>query len=148
MDIVLPMCLEVNLYFPEKEFVETVGNTIGLLAKMRPQLIFPKLMKSIEEGIPKPNMPLRLTQPLLALGNSIDCLLAPQRNFNKYPLGQQPTDQVHNFPLPEVSSGSFLLYNALCAVALMQNFFLPGKNYRLERKVKGKRNNGSLIYRL
>nr|CDS15427.1 Proteasome activator complex subunit 4 [Echinococcus granulosus] len=101
VDILLPICLYTNIY---TSFADT-GLGVALLsiqnlAALRPRLLLPRLLESLEAGILSPELPLRVTRPLMALANAAVYLTAlglPGERSDFTAIGCQPTDQPHNY---------------------------------------------------
>ncbi|VUZ45520.1 unnamed protein product, partial [Hymenolepis diminuta] len=65
VEIVLPTCLEVNIYTQDSpDILNAACNAVRYLSDLRPRLVFPALIESIEEGFSTPQLPLRVTRPL------------------------------------------------------------------------------------
>ncbi|CAH8525294.1 unnamed protein product [Dicrocoelium dendriticum] len=62
----------------------SVLQTIDLLSQLRPRLVMPKLLACLEDGLSRPEAPLRYTRPLHAL-----VLCVPSFSFVRFPLFRQ-----------------------------------------------------------
>lgn len=99
VEIVLPTCLEVNIYTQDSpDILNAACNAVRYLSDLRPRLVFPALIESIEEGFSTPQLPLRVTRPLKALSHSIKALFTPNvvPDWGEY-IGFHSTDQLHNY---------------------------------------------------
>ncbi|KAM7540871.1 hypothetical protein Aperf_G00000027912 [Anoplocephala perfoliata] len=105
VDIVLPSCLEVNIYMHcGSRELRTACNAVRELAYLRPRLVVPRLVESIEEGFLTPQLPMRVSRPLKALACSVICLVSPRVfPFWAHYIGNQPTDQPHNYPMADTT---------------------------------------------
>nr|CDS32852.1 Proteasome activator complex subunit 4 [Hymenolepis microstoma] len=99
VEIVLPTCLEVNIYTQDSpQILNAACDAVRYLACLRPRLVFTALIEDIEEGFSSPQLPLRVTRPLMALSSSIKAFFTPSVTpaWSHY-IGFQPTDQLHNY---------------------------------------------------
>ncbi|VDL22431.1 unnamed protein product [Hymenolepis diminuta] len=100
VEIVLPTCLDVNIYTNDNLFGElTALGAVRHLARLRPRLVIPQLVQTIEDGFSKPQMPHRVTQPLKVLAECITCIFIPGGEEFWFNYGEfRPIIQVQNLP--------------------------------------------------
>ncbi|VDP74962.1 unnamed protein product [Echinostoma caproni] len=65
--LILPVVLDHMLFFKFERTLIKVARTIDILARLRPALVLPALLSALEEGVNRPESPLRYTRPLYAL---------------------------------------------------------------------------------
>ncbi|KAM3180660.1 hypothetical protein ACTXT7_015860 [Hymenolepis weldensis] len=100
VEIVLPTCLDVNIYTNDSFYEEvTALGAVKYLARLRPRLVIPQLVQTIEDGFSKPHMPLRVTRPLKVLAECIKCIFIPGGEEFWFNYGEfRPIEQIHNLP--------------------------------------------------
>ncbi|VDM16820.1 unnamed protein product [Hydatigera taeniaeformis] len=103
VNILLPICLDANIYtnFTGNGLEEAMHSILSLAA-LRPRLLFPRLLENLEAGFLSPQLPLRISRPLMALANAIVFLTACDFSENcpeAINIGCQPCDQPHNYAI-------------------------------------------------
>ena len=105
VDILLPICFEGNMYMT-KSFTTSLMS-IKILAALRPRLILPRLLETLETSFLSPELSLRVTRSLMALTCASSQLTVyraiPNYHIDFISLGAQPSDQIHNYPTPQVN---------------------------------------------
>ncbi|KAL5961925.1 Proteasome activator complex subunit 4A [Taenia solium] len=101
VNILLPICLYANIYinFTDTD-LKVALLSIHNLTALRPRLLLPRLLESLEAGFLSPQLPLRVTRPLMALAYATGCLTVldlPADWSDFTAIGYQPTDQPHNY---------------------------------------------------
>uniref|UniRef100_A0A5K3FBT1 BLM10_mid domain-containing protein n=1 Tax=Mesocestoides corti TaxID=53468 RepID=A0A5K3FBT1_MESCO len=95
VDILLPICLDANLYARNSNAVQIALCSTHLLASLRPGLFFPRLLAALESGFELPELPMRVTRPLMVLSET--CSAATSLNmvmaWNPHEMGRHPSDQ-------------------------------------------------------
>ncbi|KAL5111201.1 Proteasome activator complex subunit 4 [Taenia crassiceps] len=101
VNILLPICLYANIYTNVTDNdLEVALLSIHNLTALRPRLILPRLLESLEDGFLSPQLPLRVTRPLMALAYATTYLTVldlPADWSDFRAIGYQPTDQTHNY---------------------------------------------------
>ncbi|KAM3172489.1 hypothetical protein ACTXT7_014425 [Hymenolepis weldensis] len=99
--LLLPICFE-DIFFCGDQ--DSVCGAVQTLVLLRPRLVIPHVIESIEEGYLTPQFPLKLTKSLKILGSCASLFVCPNvfPIWNYY-IGLQPTDQLQNFALDDIS---------------------------------------------
>lgn len=73
--LLIPITLNNMLYCKHEQHLPKVLLTIRRLARMRPRMVWPRLLDRLEEGLVMTEAPLRYSRPLYALTHSIRSLV-------------------------------------------------------------------------
>ncbi|CAL8068838.1 unnamed protein product [Calicophoron daubneyi] len=86
VNLLLPVTMDYMLFCKIDRSLIKVAKSIFLLARLRPRIVLPKLLNLLEDGLSRPEAPLRYTRPLYAL---VFCM--PSFSFVRFPLYQRGT---------------------------------------------------------
>ncbi|GAA54623.1 proteasome activator complex subunit 4 [Clonorchis sinensis] len=67
VDLLVPITVDYMLFSNLDCHLLTILHSIDFLARMRPRAVMPKLLASLEDGVSRPEAPLRYSRPLSAL---------------------------------------------------------------------------------
>ncbi|KAF7232062.1 hypothetical protein EG68_11697 [Paragonimus skrjabini miyazakii] len=67
VSLLASVTMDYMLFCKLNRNLTTVVQTIDILARLRPRLVLPKLLACLEDGLSRPEAPLRYTRPLHAL---------------------------------------------------------------------------------
>ncbi len=107
----MPVCVDMNLYARQSRTLQAAVVCIEYLCLRRPRLCLPRLLAALEAGYEMPELPMRVTRPLMALAQTCTGATSLRLSlcWNIPEMGRQPADQPSSILSPQQGLGAEVL---------------------------------------